>query len=43
MEYRFNEASVMITGTCQKNFAPPYTEIFERFIESLPRRREGAR
>jgi hypothetical protein len=34
---------LVITGTCQKNFGPPYTDIFGRFIASLRWRREGER
>jgi hypothetical protein len=34
---------LIITGTCQKNFAPPYTEIFEKFIANLHWRQEGER
>jgi hypothetical protein len=26
---------LIITGTCQKNFVQPYTEIYQQFIESL--------
>jgi hypothetical protein len=34
---------LVITGTCQKNFTPPYTEIFERFIAGLRWRTGGER
>jgi hypothetical protein len=34
---------LVITGTSQKNFVPPYTDIFERFINSLRWRKEGSR
>jgi hypothetical protein len=30
---------LIITGTCQKNFVPPFTEIFARLIASLRWRR----
>jgi hypothetical protein len=42
-ERRGPRTGLVITGTCQKNFGPPYTEIFERFIESLRWRRQGER
>jgi hypothetical protein len=42
-ERRGPRTGLVITGTCQKNFVPPYTEIFERFIESLRWRRQGER
>jgi hypothetical protein len=34
---------LIITGTCQKNFVEPYTEIYEKFIASLRWRKEGER
>jgi hypothetical protein len=34
---------LIITGTCQKNFVEPYTEIYEKFIASLSWRKEGER
>ncbi|MBO0721901.1 MAG: DcrB-related protein [Blastocatellia bacterium] len=33
--------ALIITGTCQKNFAEPHTEIYGRLIESFHWRREG--
>jgi hypothetical protein len=34
---------LIITGTCQKNFVQPYTEIYEKFIASFRWRKEGER
>jgi hypothetical protein len=34
---------LIITGTCHKNFVPPYPEIFEKFIANLHWRKEGER
>jgi hypothetical protein len=42
-ERRGPRTGLVITGTCHKNFVPPYTEIFERFLESLRWRGEGER